>query len=194
MERRDESRCSVLHLYISRSGSPNFRVLHLELRHRIGVGMSSRYRIPLPRDERWARSGRVCGGYWLSGTRIKAFLKVVVWGGNRKQAEEDDEVEEVTKYVVPLLCARARCGWRRAGGRGLKIIVEWFTKSGWNPSDKCHHRTSNTLYSSFSTSQWLWSNYKASAHERLYTLDITSIQPYVHRLLITNATRHVHSL
>ena len=54
------------------------------------------------------------------GFRVRvstAFLKVVVWGGNGKQAEEDDEVEEVTKYVVPLLCARARCGWRRAGGR-----------------------------------------------------------------------------
>ena len=49
-----------------------------------------------------------------------ALLKVMVWGRNGKQAEEDDKVEEV---VVPLPCARARCGWRRAGGRDLKIIV-----------------------------------------------------------------------
>ena len=25
------------------------------------------------------------------------------------------------KYVAPLPCARAKCGWRRAGGKGLKI-------------------------------------------------------------------------
>ena len=59
---------------------------------------------------------------------------MVVWGGNGKQAEEDDEVEEV---MVPLLCARARCGWRRAGGRDLKIIrdncCERFNRSFYLP-------------------------------------------------------------
>ena len=34
---------------------------------------------------------------------------------------ENDKVEEVMKYVAPLPCARARCGGRRAGGKGLKI-------------------------------------------------------------------------
>ena len=33
---------------------------------------------------------------------LELFLRVMVWGGDRKRAGEDDEVEEVTEYVVPL--------------------------------------------------------------------------------------------
>ena len=33
---------------------------------------------------------------------LELFLRVMVWGGDRKRAGEVDEVEEVTEYVVPL--------------------------------------------------------------------------------------------
>ena len=33
---------------------------------------------------------------------LEPFLRVMVWGGDRKRAGEDDEVEEVTEYVAPL--------------------------------------------------------------------------------------------
>ena len=33
---------------------------------------------------------------------LELFLRVMVWGGDRKRAGEDHKVEEVTEYVVPL--------------------------------------------------------------------------------------------
>ena len=33
---------------------------------------------------------------------LELFLRVMVWGGDRKRAGEVDEVEEVTEYAVPL--------------------------------------------------------------------------------------------
>ena len=33
---------------------------------------------------------------------LEPFSRMMVWGGDRKRAGEDDEVEEVTEYVAPL--------------------------------------------------------------------------------------------
>ena len=33
---------------------------------------------------------------------LEPFLRVIIWGGDRKRAGEDDEVEEATEYVAPL--------------------------------------------------------------------------------------------
>ena len=33
---------------------------------------------------------------------LELFLRVMVWGGDRKRAGEDGEVEEVMEHVVPL--------------------------------------------------------------------------------------------
>ena len=36
-----------------------------------------------------------------AGKALEPFLRVIVWGGNRKRAREDDEVEEAKEYVAP---------------------------------------------------------------------------------------------
>ena len=34
---------------------------------------------------------------------LEPFLRVIIWGGNRKRAgEEEEEVKEATEYVAPL--------------------------------------------------------------------------------------------
>ena len=36
-----------------------------------------------------------------AGKALEPFLRVIVWGGDRKLAGEDDKVKEVKEYVAP---------------------------------------------------------------------------------------------
>ena len=77
---------------------------------------------------------------------LEPFLRVVIWGGDRKRAgEEDDEVKEATEYVAPLWStpqfisfATTQIIPTETTTHGLPLLSDWY----FSPLDHLHSTTS----------------------------------------------------